>query len=144
MKLAATKLLLAFAGMVLSVLALRYIHWDVFFFTFMAAMVLTIMYWLDVGSELRAVENPSPALRILGILMGVPQALLGLVCFGSGTAIVFWVLYNVFVERQPEFPSIVLGLGVGPGLIVFGLGWLLYAFRRPPLPPPECRNGVYK
>lgn len=137
---AATKLVCAFAGMVLSVLALRYTHWDVFFFTFMAAMILSILYWLDVGSMLRAVENPRPAVRMLGILMGVPQALFGLGCFLAGAVIVLWVLYNVFVERQPGFPSLVLGLGVGPSLITFGLGWVFYAFRRPPSPPPECRD----
>lgn len=134
------KLLSAFAAMVLSVLALRFLAWDVFFFTFLAAMVLAIMYWLDAGSALRAVENPSPVIRALGILMGVPQALLGLACLFTGTVIILWVLYNVFIERQPEFPSIVLGFGVGPGLVTFGLGWLIYAFRRMPSPPPECRD----
>lgn len=141
MRPAILRLVAAFCGMVLSVLALRFTHWDVFFFTFMAAMILAIMYWLDVGSELRSLDHPSRAQRIAGIVMGVPQALLGLTCFVWGAGIVLWVLYNVFVERQPGFPSLVLGLGVGPGLIAFGLGWLIHAFRRTPQPPSECRDA---
>ncbi|MCD9097111.1 hypothetical protein LU699_15125 [Luteimonas fraxinea] len=141
MRLAFRKLLSAFAAMVLSVLALRHMHSDVFFFTFIAAMILAIMYWLDVGAELRAAEDPSPALRILGILLGVPQALLGFTCLIAGTAVVLWVLYNLVVERQPGFPSLILGFGVGPSLITFGFGWLIYAFRRQPLPPSESRDA---
>ena len=64
--------------------------------------------------------------------MGVPQALFGLLCAFSGMAIVVWVLYNTFVERQPQYTGGFMALGIGPALILFGLSWLVTAFRHDP------------
>jgi hypothetical protein len=58
------------------------------------------------------------SVRLLGVIFGIPQALPGLTCFGSGCAILIWVLYNLLVERQPEFTVGLLGFGVAPGLIL--------------------------
>jgi hypothetical protein len=73
--------------------------------------------------------------RIFNALFRVPLALFGLVCLISGIAIIGWVVYNVFVERQKEYsgPSFVLGLGsfgVGLPLVLYGWFTLRSAVRR--------------
>ncbi len=67
--------------------------------------------------------------RIFNLLFGGPLAFFGLVCLVAGVAIIGWVLYNVFVERQKEYsgPSFVVGLssfGVGVPLVLYG--WLTF------------------
>lgn len=73
--------------------------------------------------------------RIFNILFRVPLALFGLVCLVVGVAIIGWVLYNVFIERQKEYsgPSFVIGLGsfgVGVPLVLYGWVTLRSAVRR--------------
>jgi len=63
--------------------------------------------------------------RVFDALFRVPLALFGLVCFMAGIAIIGWVLYNVFVERQSEYsgPHLIFGLGsfgVGVPLVLYG------------------------
>lgn len=93
-------------------------------------LVLSILYWFDVADELRSAQNPSRAVRLASVLMGVPQALFGLSCAAVGLTIVVWVLYNTFVERQPQYTGGFLTLGIGPVLVLFGVGWVATAFRR--------------
>jgi hypothetical protein len=41
------------------------------------------------------------------------------------------VLYNLLIERQPQFTgSWAAGLGIGPALVLFGIGCLVSIFRR--------------
>ena len=73
--------------------------------------------------------------RIFNVLFRVPLALFGLVCLIAGIAIVGWVLYNLFVERQKEYtgPSLITGVGsfgVSVPLILYGLFTLRSSFRR--------------
>lgn len=100
-------------------------------------LLLSILYWFDLAQELRDTPNPSRGVRLLGLLMGVPQALFGLSCAGVGLAIIAWVLYNTFVERQPQYTGGILTLGVGPALVLFGVGWLATAFNRNPNGPDQ-------
>jgi len=123
----ARKLALSLAVMCLSFPMLRLSGW--FGLGIPIGLLLSILYWLDLASELRDATSSSRAIRVLAVLMGVPQALLGLVSLGMGLALVCWVLYNTFVERQPEYSGGFLTLGFGPALILFGLGWLVTAFR---------------
>lgn len=90
-----------------------------------------VLSWIDLGQSLREVINPSRVTRTLGILFGVPQALLGLVSILFGSAIVVWVIYNSFVERQPQYSGGFLTLGIGPALALAGWYWLRQAFSRP-------------
>ncbi|MEJ2425100.1 MAG: hypothetical protein P8101_11690, partial [Candidatus Thiodiazotropha sp.] len=54
--------------------------------------------------------------------------LLGIIC---GGAIGAWVLYNLLIERQPEFTgSFIAGFGIGPALLLFGLRMVMSIFRR--------------
>jgi hypothetical protein len=95
-------------------------------------LLLSILYWLDLGRELRANPPANRTLRILGFLMGVPQALFGLLCLVAGVSIIGWVLYNSFWHRDPHYTGGFLTFGIGPLLSLFGIGWLVDAFRRPP------------
>lgn len=126
----ALKLGVSIAAIPLSILLLGLTHNAFFFLVLLASLPFAILYWFDLGRQLRTASNPSRGVRALGIIMGVPQALFGLVCAVAGTGIVVWVLYNIFVQRQPEFTGGFLSFGIGPALILFGLGWLITAFRR--------------
>ena len=64
--------------------------------------------------------------RIFNVLFRVPLAMFGLVCLITGVAIIGWVLYNVFIQRQKEYtgPRYVIGLGsFGVGLPLVLYGW---------------------
>ena len=130
MKKTAAKLGLSLTTFVLSVPLMGFNGW--FGLGVTAGFILSILYWFDLARELRNAPSTSRALRIIGLLMGVPQALFGLVCAGIGLAIVIWVLYNSFVERQPEYTGSFMSLGIGPVLILFGASWVASAFRREP------------
>jgi hypothetical protein len=64
---------------------------------------------------------------IFNALFRVPVALFGLVCLVAGVAIIGWVLYNVFVERQKEYsgPRFIVGFGsFGAAVPLVLYGWL--------------------
>lgn len=134
----ALKLGIAIAAMPLSLLLIGLTHNGFFFLFFLLSLPLAVLYWIDLGREIRNTQKPSPLGRVLGVLMGVPQALFGLLCIAAGSVIVGWVLYNTFVERQPEYTGGFLTLGIGPVLVLFGLGWLLGAFRSEPQSPNDA------
>jgi protein-S-isoprenylcysteine O-methyltransferase Ste14 len=98
-------------------------------FIFVGLPVL-ILAWIDLGRTLREIEEPSLVTTILGVVFGVPQALFGIAAIICGLAIVVWVLYNSFVERQPEYSGGLLTFGLGPALTAFGWFWLRQAFSR--------------
>lgn len=101
-----------------------------FFFLFtLISLPLAVLYWIDLGRQLRNVQGGGRMMRLLGIVMGVPQALFGLAVVLVGLAIIGWVLYNTFVERQEQYSGGLMTLGIGPVLVLFGTGWLRSAFR---------------
>lgn len=130
MKKTAVKLVLSLTTMALSLPLMGLNGW--FGWGVTIGFILSILYWFDLARELRNAPSTSRALRIIGLLMGVPQASFGLLCAAIGLAIVIWVPYNSFVERQPEYTGGFMSLGIGPVLILFGAGWVVSAFRREP------------
>ncbi|MEA9566269.1 hypothetical protein [Xanthomonas sp. WHRI 8932A] len=122
------RLLLSLAVLVLSLPLVSLNGW--FFLGVPVGLVLSILYWFDLAQELRDTPNPSRRLRLASVVMGVPQALFGLLCAGIGLCIIAWVLYNTFVQRQPEYTGGFVGLGIGPALVLFGFGWLAAIFKR--------------
>jgi hypothetical protein len=73
--------------------------------------------------------------RIFNVMFRVPLALFGVVCLVAGVALIGWVLYNVFVERQKEYsgPRFIFGLGsfgVGLPLVLYGWFTLRSVLRR--------------
>ena len=123
--------------MVFSVLGLRFLDLEVFFLTFILGFILSILYSMDLGQDVRDSENPGLIRRTVGIALGVPQALLGLTSIVLGGAIICWVLYNTFVERLPQYTGGFLTFGIGPALVAVGSVWLFYAFRRSPTEPED-------
>ena len=95
-------------------------------------LVLSILYWFDLGRELRATPPKSKALKVIGLLMGIPQALFGLVCALAGLSIVVWVLYNSFWHRDPNYTGGFMTMGIGPLMFLFGIGLVADAFKRTP------------
>ena len=89
-----------------------------------------ILSWIDLGSALRGLDNPSSLQRVLGILFGVPQAILGMTAIFIGLSLVGWVLYNSLVETQSQYSGGFLTLGVGPAMVIFGIYWAYAAFIR--------------
>ena len=83
--------------------------------------------------------------RVFNVLFRVPLALFGFVCLVAGVAMVGWVLYNVFVERQKEYsgPRFIVGLGsfgVGVPLVLYGWFTLRSVVRRKEELSPEERE----
>jgi hypothetical protein len=130
MRKTALKLGASIAAMPLSLFLIGLTHNGFFFLFFLVSLPLIVLYWVDLGREIRSTKGHGALMRLLGIVMGVPQALFGLVCAGIGLAIVAWVIYNTFVERQPQYTDGFMTLGIGPALVLFGVGWLVGAFRR--------------
>lgn len=123
----AIKLFLSVAALPLSLLLVRVSGY--FFLPFLIALPLALLYWLDMGQALRNEGEGSRLRRMVGIAMGVPQALLGLLCVVAGIAIIVWLIYNHFIERQPEYRNNPGGWLFAPLLVLVGAGWLLSAFR---------------
>lgn len=94
---------------------------------------LLIFSVFDLGRSLREVPNPSWLIRVLGILFAVPQALFALLTIAIGVSLLAWDLYNSIVRRVPEYSGGFLTFGIGPALILGGVGWLRQTIR-------EARN----
>jgi len=113
-----------------SFLLLRVNGW--FSLGIVVALPVSILYWFDYGVELRQQPDASRARRVLGLVMGIPQALFGGVCFLIGVSMLIWVLYNSLWKRLPEYDGSFLTFGLGPVFVLFGAGLVVDAFRRRP------------
>ncbi len=122
------KLLIAIAIFITSVLTLRYNGW----LGIGAAITfpLIILWWIDLGRELRRANSKIKWKYFLGLVMGVPQALLGLLSIVIGLGIIGWVIYNSFWEPDPHFTSSFLSFGIGPALILTGIAFVYDAFKK--------------
>ena len=76
--------------------------------------------------------NPSNPrlLTIIGFILGVPQALFAILTILIGLMIAGWVLYNTFIERQPEYTGGLLTFGMAPMMLLVGAAWLRGVFMR--------------
>lgn len=124
----AHKLSLASTVLVASILLLRVSGW--FGLGFVMALPLVILWWFDLGRELRSTDSTSQVMRAAGLIMGLPQAIFGLTSLVAGIGIVAWVIYNSFWRRDPSYTGGFLIFGIGPALMLFGLGLLVDAFWR--------------
>lgn len=70
------------------------------------------------------------------MLTAIFKCLLSILALLIGSSITVWVLYNEFVQRQPEFqrPAGAGFFGVGPIMVAFGVIWgrqaLAYFWKR--------------
>jgi hypothetical protein len=126
----AIKLLVCLAAVPLAVVLTWLTGSGYFLMMWLIAFPLLVLYLMDYSRELRSAPNPSWTVRVLALLMSVPQALFGLLTLTFGVAMILWVLYNSFIERQPEYSGGFLTFGIGPICILVGGGWILDAFRK--------------
>lgn len=84
---------------------------------------MIIVSYLDYVRSRRARELAAGSSRVVTRVLSTPVVLLGVVSLAFGLAMVVWVLYNLLIERQPQFSQATFlpTLGVGPVLIVFGI-----------------------
>ena len=97
-----------------------------------AIIPLCVLWAIDF---FRSDDKSSPAW--IRIMMRVPIALLGILSSCIGLAIVAWCLYNVVIQRMPEYngPGDAVGLwldgfGIAPALLTFGWYLLRLSNRR--------------
>ena len=70
------------------------------------------------------------------MVKAVIQAVLSVLAITIGVAVIVWFIYNVFIERQPEYerPPLAAPLGIGPIMLGTGIYWgresLRYFFKR--------------
>ncbi len=88
-----------------------------------------ILSIFDLGKSLRAVPDPTWLTRALGIPFSVPQALFAVLTIAIGVSLIGWVIYNSFVRRVAEYSGGFLTFGMGPAMILGGVGWLRQIIR---------------
>ncbi|MES2355943.1 MAG: hypothetical protein V4568_16390 [Pseudomonadota bacterium] len=81
--------------------------------------------WLDIGRALRKTSSSNAASYALGVLVGLPQAVFGLVCLIAGVAI---TVAFFFGPVRGEDSNWIVFL-VGPLLMCVGIWWLRDSFR---------------
>ncbi|MBI1380364.1 MAG: hypothetical protein GC161_04675 [Planctomycetaceae bacterium] len=125
------KLLLSVGVMIAALPYVHLSHWAAG--GSLVAFLLSILFCMDLATELRAAENPSTLQRVLGILLSTPKVLFGLCAVGFGIALAAWILYNVFGERQVEFEmQDWTSVAIVPVMIGVGIHWIVGPFRRQP------------
>ena len=123
-----SKLILSLTGFFVSFPLMAFSGW--FGLGVLIGLVLSILYWFDFAGELPQSSPASSLSRSFVLLMSIPQLIFGLLCVGIGVTIIGWVLYNTFVEKQPQYSGGFLTLGIGPVLVLLGASWASSVFRR--------------
>jgi ABC-type phosphate transport system permease subunit len=92
---------------------------------------LLVLTSKDALDNIKESKNSHVAVKIIVyVCASLPALVFGLFGVVIGVSIILWVLYNVFVDRQPEFivTAIFGGFGIGPALIGFGI-YCLHSLR---------------
>ena len=94
---------------------------------------ILVLSMVDALRSIRRERSASKPTKALAVLLALPSLLMGLVALSIGVSIVLWVLYNVFIHREPEYtgPTLVYSLGsfgIGVPLIALGVRWVALAF----------------
>ncbi|MGN6150786.1 MAG: hypothetical protein ACTHOH_02100 [Lysobacteraceae bacterium] len=97
---------------------------------FAFALACAVLSLFELREALSHEEDADWPTRALRIFISLPQALFGLFTLCCGLAIIVWVLFNTFVERQPEYSGGFLTFGMSTGMTVYGYRWLRGAFGR--------------
>lgn len=134
------KLLFSLILLLVSPWLMRFSGW--FGIGVLVGLILTILYSFDYTAEIGSRGAHSAGQNIVYWLLRVPQLLFGLLAVGIGLALAVWVLYNTFIERQPEYsgPS---GWFIIPAMLLFGLNKLRLLFASPTTPTTSTlRNAA--
>ena len=96
----------------------------------LVGFILSILWIVDLKRQLQAQSAAGTGRRVTLAVLAIPQALLGLTALALGLAIFGWILYNLLVERQPQFVFQLVALPVPFALVVISAKWLKGAFGR--------------
>lgn len=100
----------------------------VFLFGSLIALLLSILWGLDLARQLR-VATPGGRPQRTSLILPIAQALLGLTSLAIGLAIIGWILFNLLIATQPQFVFNLVALPVPIALVLAGATWLKGAFR---------------
>ena len=119
-------------------------------FILLLVLPILILVWRDTGSIFRWLGEESSRFRLLGRVLGYPQAAFGFVCALVGLAVIPMVIYNWIVNgKAPQGPW----LTAPGGFMLFGIFFMRDAFRAPEKTQtkrqnlmievqPNCSKGV--
>jgi len=105
----------------------KYANQFVGYALFTLFIVLLPLYVLYSKEALENLANNSKLKRsqklIAWILACLPALFFGVLATVFGATIIIWVLYNLLIERHPEFSGTAIfgGLGIAPVMLVFGV-----------------------
>jgi hypothetical protein len=96
------------------------------FFVFVVLLPILALTGKDALVYLSENSKENQYLSIgVKVIAGVPVIIFGALSLIIGISIIIWVIFNLFVERLPEFTGgMFSGLGIGPALIYFGISSL--------------------
>jgi succinate dehydrogenase/fumarate reductase cytochrome b subunit len=97
---------------------------------FLVALICSILYCFDYAEELSLIEEKSKYQKFISKVLLFPMVIFGLIALSIGLSIVVWVLYNTFIERQPQYTGGFLTFGIAPALVIFGLILLNSMFKK--------------
>lgn len=123
------KFLSAFFAMPISAFLIGITGSGIFFVGCVAGLLLSILWGIDLGRQLRAASENKGMTRAAGWVMGILQALLGLMSLLMGLSIIVWILYNLLIKLQPQFMFSLLAAPVPFMLVKAGATWLRDAFK---------------
>lgn len=105
-------------------------------FIFLIIPIL-IASFIDWASSRPVSEGTTVAARFGRLVAAGPAILFGLTSITIGFAIIAWVLYNTFVERQPEYTGSTpwMSFGIAPAAIAFGASVIRSTLRAEPSRP---------
>lgn len=95
----------------------------------MLGIPILLLTSIDVGAELRKDREAPRWAKILGYILSVPHLALGLAALGIGAAMIGWMLYLQW-DVMPWYLSAVLGFGMWPTVLAFGLHLIRTTIRR--------------
>ena len=96
---------------------------------------LTIVLYRDMARA-AALDTQSASGRFF---LGLPLRALGTVSLLIGLAIILWIAYNLFIEKQPEFTTPEAGGMLLIPVLLIGLGW---RWLKKPLASPEDEEAA--
>jgi len=97
---------------------------------FLVSLIYSILYCFDYTGELRLIEEKSKYQKFISKVLLFPMVIFGLIALSIGLSVVVWVLYNTFIERQPQYTGGFLTFGIAPALVIFGLILLKSMFKK--------------
>lgn len=126
------KLVGSVALMPLSLLALRIFKQDFVLLGFLAGLVLTILYVLDINRGVRLAEYSGKRPRVGTIVLSIAGLLFGLISVLLGLCLLAWIAYSVFLVRPSSYAggNPLMGALVAGAFIFFGTKWIKRSFTR--------------